>query len=118
MRCLRIAFAMINCNRRDGGSRAVNEVAERLAKEHEVYLFARKVEDLDLSRIRWRKMPGIPWPEVADFVTYHWLGNFGSGPAPLISFIPMALMPGRRTSSRFKTSSLPNAFFSNSRRFR
>jgi glycosyltransferase involved in cell wall biosynthesis len=76
MRRLRIAFAMINCNRRDGGARAVNEVAERLAKEHEVYLFARKVEDLDLSRIRWRKMPGIPWPEVADFVTYHWLGNF------------------------------------------
>ena len=67
---------MINCNRRDGGARAVNEVAERLAKEHEVHLFARKAEDLDLSQIRWRKMPGIPWPEVADFVTYHLLANF------------------------------------------
>lgn len=67
---------MINCNRRDGGARAVNEVAERLAKEHEVHLFARKAEDLDLSRIRWRKMPGIPWPEVADFVSYHALANF------------------------------------------
>src|SRR5580700_2198657 len=75
MKRLRIAFAMINCNRRDGGARAVNEVAERLAKEHEVHLFARKVEDLDLSRIRWRKMPGIPWPEVADFVTYRYLAD-------------------------------------------
>jgi glycosyltransferase involved in cell wall biosynthesis len=73
---LRIAFAMINCNRRDGGARAVNEVAERLAQNHEVHLFARKAENLDLSRIRWRKMPGIPWPEVADFVTYHLLANF------------------------------------------
>jgi glycosyltransferase involved in cell wall biosynthesis len=75
MRRLRIAFAMINCNRRDVGARAVNEVAERLAYRHEVHLFARKAEDLDLSRIRWREMPGIPWPEVADFVTYHYLAD-------------------------------------------
>jgi glycosyltransferase involved in cell wall biosynthesis len=66
---------MINCNRRDGGARAVNEVAERLSYRHEVHLFARKVEDLDLSRIRWRRMPGIGWPEVADFVTYHYLAE-------------------------------------------
>jgi glycosyltransferase involved in cell wall biosynthesis len=66
---------MINCNRRDGGARAVNEVAERLAYRHEVHLFARKAEDLDLSRIHWREMPGIPWPEVADFVTYHYLAD-------------------------------------------
>jgi glycosyltransferase involved in cell wall biosynthesis len=75
MRRLRIAFAMINCNRRDGGARAVNEVAERLAENHEVHLFARRAEDLDLSRIRWRRMPGMPWPEVADFLTYHVLAE-------------------------------------------
>src|SRR5215467_5878136 len=74
-RRLRIAFAMINCNRRDGGARAVNEVAERLAENHEVHLFARRAEDLDLSRIRWRRMPGMPWPEVADFLTYHVLAE-------------------------------------------
>jgi glycosyltransferase involved in cell wall biosynthesis len=76
MRRLRIAFAMINCNRLDGSARAVNEVAERLAERHEVHLFARKVEDLDLSRIHWRKMPGLPWPAVADFVTYYALAEF------------------------------------------
>jgi glycosyltransferase involved in cell wall biosynthesis len=74
-RRLRIAFAMINCNRRDGGARAVNEVAERLAENHEVHLFARRAEDLDLSRIRWRRMPGVPRPEVADFLTYHVLAE-------------------------------------------
>jgi glycosyltransferase involved in cell wall biosynthesis len=74
-RQLRIAFAMINCNRRDGGARAVNEVAERLAERHQVHLFARKAEEIDLSRIHWRKMPGIPWPEVADFVTYRLLAD-------------------------------------------
>lgn len=76
MRRLRIAFAMINCNRLDGSARAVNEVAERLANKHEVLLFARKAEDLDLSRIQWRKMPGLPWPAVADFVTYYVLAEF------------------------------------------
>jgi glycosyltransferase involved in cell wall biosynthesis len=63
---------MINCNRRDGSARAVNEVAERLAdRGHEVHLFARKAEDLDLGKIRWHKVPGPGWPEVADFMSYH-----------------------------------------------
>jgi glycosyltransferase involved in cell wall biosynthesis len=74
-RRLRIAFAMINCNRRDGSARAVNEVAERLGENHEVNLFARRVEDLNLSRIRWRRMPGVAWPDVADFVTYYFLAG-------------------------------------------
>jgi glycosyltransferase involved in cell wall biosynthesis len=68
---LRIAYAMINCNRRDGSARAVNEVAERMALEHQVDLFARRAEEIDLSNIRWRKMPGIPWPEVLDFASYY-----------------------------------------------
>jgi glycosyltransferase involved in cell wall biosynthesis len=75
MKRLRIAYAMINCNRLDGSARAVNEVAERLAERHEVHLFARTAEDLDLARIRWRKMPGLPWPAVADFVTYYALAK-------------------------------------------
>ena len=63
---------MINCNRRDGSARAVNEVAEKLAdRGHEVHLFARKAEDLDLSKVRWHKVPGVGWPEVADFLSYH-----------------------------------------------
>jgi glycosyltransferase involved in cell wall biosynthesis len=73
---LRIAFSMINCNRRDGSARAVNEVAERLAdRGNEVHLFARKAEDLDLGKVRWHKVPGPEWPEVADFLSYHLLVN-------------------------------------------
>ena len=69
---MKIAFSMINCNRRDGSARAVNEVAEKLAdRGHEVHLFARKAEDLDLNKIRWHKVPGPGWPEVADFWSYH-----------------------------------------------
>lgn len=67
---------MINCNRRDGSARAVNEVAERLARRgHHVHLFARKAEDLDLDAVRWHRVPGPTWPEVADFASYHALVN-------------------------------------------
>ncbi|MEI6278408.1 MAG: glycosyltransferase family 4 protein [Verrucomicrobiae bacterium] len=73
---MRIAFAMINCNRRDGSARPVNEVAERLAREgHDVHLFARKAEDIDLGLVKWHRMPGPGWPEVVDFSSYHALAS-------------------------------------------
>jgi glycosyltransferase involved in cell wall biosynthesis len=70
-RPLRIAYAMINCNRRDGSARAVNEVAERMANTHKVHLFARRAEEIDLSKIKWHMMPGLPWPELLDFTSYY-----------------------------------------------
>jgi glycosyltransferase involved in cell wall biosynthesis len=73
---LRIAYAMINCNRRDGSARALNELAERMARRHEVHLYARRVEELDLSGIHWHRMPGICWPAVLDFSTYHFMADF------------------------------------------
>ena len=76
MRRLRVAYAMINCNRRDGSARALNELAERIALKHEVHLFARRAEQIDLSHIRWHKMPGVSWPAVLDFATYHALAEF------------------------------------------
>lgn len=76
MRRLRIAYAMINTNRRDGSARALCEAAERLSQRHEVHLFARTVADLDLSHIRWHQMRGPGWPAVADFLTYHFLADF------------------------------------------
>lgn len=73
---MRIAFSMINCNRRDGSARAVNEVVERLAdRGHEIHLYARKVEDLDLQKVCWHRVLGPGRPEVADFCSYHRIVN-------------------------------------------
>ena len=67
---------MINCNRRDGSARAVNEVAEILAaRGHDVHLYARKAEDLNLEAVHWHRVPGPGWPEVADFSSYHFAVN-------------------------------------------
>lgn len=68
---MRICFVMINCNRRDGHSRPVNEVAERLANRgHEIHLLARNVEDIDLGLVKWRRVRGPGFPEVAHFTAY------------------------------------------------
>ena len=67
---------MINCNRRDGSARALNELAERIALKHEVHLFARRAEQIDLSHIEWHRMPGLSWPAVLDLATYHALAEF------------------------------------------
>jgi glycosyltransferase involved in cell wall biosynthesis len=72
---LRIAYAMINCNRRDGSARPVNEVAERMARQHEVHLFARRAEEINLSKIKWHRMPGLPWPAVLGFTSYYALAK-------------------------------------------
>ncbi len=54
----------------------MNEVAERLAdRGHDVHLYARKAEDIDLTKVKWHRIPGPGWPEVVDFSTYHVIAN-------------------------------------------
>ena len=72
---MKIAFVLINANRREGTGRAVLEVAERLANDHEVHLWARTATDFDSDRIRWYRLPGPSRPEVADFVSFKWLAD-------------------------------------------
>ncbi len=58
---------IINANRREGTSRAVVEVAERLARRHEVTVFSRTAENVDRSNLIWRPLKGPSWPDVAEF---------------------------------------------------
>jgi glycosyltransferase involved in cell wall biosynthesis len=69
---MRIAYVIIDCNRREGTARAVAEVAERMASTygHEVHLFSRTVADIDLNLIRWHRVPGPRRPEAAHFATF------------------------------------------------
>jgi glycosyltransferase involved in cell wall biosynthesis len=75
MKRLRIAYAIIHANRREGQARPIAEVAERLARKHEVHLFSRTVADLDLTGIKWHRMPGPSWPAFADFLSYYLLAQ-------------------------------------------
>jgi glycosyltransferase involved in cell wall biosynthesis len=77
---LRLAYVIINANRHEGTSRAILEVAERLAIRHEIDLWARTYEACnrdavagnqnEIGRLRWRRVFGPARPEIADFVTF------------------------------------------------
>jgi glycosyltransferase involved in cell wall biosynthesis len=64
---MRIAFVVINANRREGTSRAVVEVAERLGRRHEVVVYSRTAENVNTSVIRCRSISAPSWPDVAEF---------------------------------------------------
>ncbi|HBJ34810.1 MAG TPA: glycosyltransferase family 1 protein [Planctomycetaceae bacterium] len=69
---MKIAYVIINANRHEGTARAVWEVAERFAQEHEVHLWARTAKTISNSRVIWKRVPGPKRPEVADFVSFRW----------------------------------------------
>src|ERR1700722_19354370 len=46
-----------------------------MADAHQVHLFARRAEEINLSKIKWYRMPGLPQPEVLDFASYYLLAK-------------------------------------------
>lgn len=69
---MKIAFVVINANRHEGTSRAVLEVAERLASKHEVDLWSRTADAGAQKKLNWIRVAGPSRPEIADFATFHW----------------------------------------------
>jgi len=67
---LRIAYLIINHNKREGTSKAIAEVAERMAQRHEVHVFSRTAEGVNLSGMQWHRVPGPSYPHVAEFLGY------------------------------------------------
>jgi glycosyltransferase involved in cell wall biosynthesis len=70
-RRLRIAYVIINYNKREGTSRAIAEVAERLAPRHDVDLYAATAEGLAARLIHWHRIPGLRYPHLAEFLTFY-----------------------------------------------
>ena len=92
---MKIAYVIINANRHEGTSRAVLEVAERLAVSHEVDLLSRTFETRNLcfdgqdktkqpdssfasetvGNLNWIRIPGPKRPEVVDFESFRLFCN-------------------------------------------
>lgn len=92
---MKIAYVIINANRHEGTSRAILEVAERLAVSHEVDLLARTFEPRKfaaysqgseknegeessskvIGELHWIQIPGPRRPEVIDFESFRLLSN-------------------------------------------
>ena len=60
----RIAVISPFLDKQHGTERCVVEQVERLARDYEVHVYSNRVQDLDLSRIVWHRVPRLPGPHL------------------------------------------------------
>ena len=60
----RIAVISPFLDKQHGTERCIAEQVERLARDHEVHVYSNRIEDVDLSRIIWHRVPGLPGPHL------------------------------------------------------
>jgi glycosyltransferase involved in cell wall biosynthesis len=66
---MRIAVVSPFIDKRHGTERRVAELISRLADHYEFHLYSMRVEDIDLSRLVWHRIPRFPGPYL---LTYLW----------------------------------------------
>jgi glycosyltransferase involved in cell wall biosynthesis len=59
-------------DKRHGTERRVAEWTSRLTGDYDVHVYSQRVEDLDLSKLTWHRIPKLPGPHIGNFVW--WLG--------------------------------------------
>ena len=72
----RIAVVSPFLDKQHGTERCVAEQVERLAGDYEVHVYSNRVEDIDLSRIVWHRVPPLPGPHLFAYgwwlMANHW----------------------------------------------
>ena len=66
---MRIAVVSPSIDKRHGTERRVAELISRLADQYELHIYSMRVEDIDLSRVIWHRIPRLPGPYL---LTYLW----------------------------------------------
>jgi glycosyltransferase involved in cell wall biosynthesis len=64
----RVAIVSPFIDKRHGTERRIAEWVSRLPQEYEIHIYSQRVEDLDLTRMRWRRIPRIPGPHLINFL--------------------------------------------------
>ena len=60
----RIAVVSPFLDKRHGTEHCVAEQVERLAGDFDIHIYSMCVEDVDLSRLRWHRIPNVPGPHL------------------------------------------------------
>jgi len=63
-----IAIVSPFIDKRHGTERRIAEWVSRLPSEYEIHIYSQRVEDLDLTRMRWHRIPRIPGPHLINFL--------------------------------------------------
>jgi glycosyltransferase involved in cell wall biosynthesis len=64
----RIAVVSPFIDKRHGTERRIAEWITRLPPEYEIHIYSQRVEDVDLARMRWHKIPRLPGPHLVNFL--------------------------------------------------
>ena len=63
-------------DKRHGTERRVVEWISRLADDFEIHVYSQRIEDLDLSKITWHRVPKMPGPHLVNFVWWFAANQF------------------------------------------
>jgi UDP-glucose:(heptosyl)LPS alpha-1,3-glucosyltransferase len=65
---VRIAVVSPFIDKRHGTERRIAEWISRLPPEYEIHIYSQRVEDVDLTRMRWHKIPRVAGPHLLNFL--------------------------------------------------
>jgi UDP-glucose:(heptosyl)LPS alpha-1,3-glucosyltransferase len=68
MPTIRVAVVSPFIDKWHGTERLIAEWVSRLPREYEIHIYSQHVEDLDLNRMRWHRIPRIPGPHLFNFL--------------------------------------------------
>ena len=64
----RIAVVSPFIDKRHGTERRIAEWVARLQQDYEIHIYSQRVEDVDLTRMHWHRIPRIPGPHLVNFL--------------------------------------------------
>ena len=64
---VRIAVVSPFLDKKHGTERCIVELLNRLADEYEIHVYSQRVEDMDLERVQWHRIPQLPGPHLLNF---------------------------------------------------
>ncbi len=68
MKPVRIAVVSPFIDKRHGTERRIAEWVARLQQDYEIHIYSQRVEDVDLTRMTWHRIPRIPGPHIINFI--------------------------------------------------
>lgn len=72
----RIAVVSPFIDKRHGTERNVAELIQRLAGEYEFHVYSQRIEDVDLRRICWHRIPALPAPHLLAYLWWFTANHF------------------------------------------
>jgi glycosyltransferase involved in cell wall biosynthesis len=55
-------------DKRHGTERRIAEWVSRLPSDYDIHIYSQRVEDIDLTRMRWHRIPAVPGPHLINFL--------------------------------------------------